>query len=235
MSKGERYQPGSRKLEATLVEWGMGKHFHRVHRQDRSPQSLNDRRDVDARFSPIFDRSGALIPTLYAGSTLDCAFMETIFRNVPFRAGFKSVPFSALVGRAHSVIVPQNNLTLIDLSVIALHKLGIDRKHLVDTDATCYPRCHRWAEALYEQYPEAKGLRWISRQDDAAEAVILFGTRIKPDELVPKGSPIGLLNDGHAIAEVLRLAERLNVRLVDAAHGRRLMRRGSEKSIHEAK
>jgi hypothetical protein len=43
----------------------------------------------NARFSPLVNAAGAVIPTLYAGTTLDCALMETVFHDVPFVAGPK--------------------------------------------------------------------------------------------------------------------------------------------------
>jgi RES domain len=43
----------------------------------------------NARFSPLVNAAGPVIPTLYAGTTLDCALMETVFHDVPFVAGPK--------------------------------------------------------------------------------------------------------------------------------------------------
>jgi hypothetical protein len=36
----------------------------------------------NARFSPIKDSDGASIPTLYGGTSFDCAVMETLFHDV---------------------------------------------------------------------------------------------------------------------------------------------------------
>jgi hypothetical protein len=141
--------------------------------------------------------------------------METIFHDVPFKAGFK--PFSKLKmdGKVHSVLNPAGDLRLIDLSTVALHKLGVKRTQLIDTTKTHYPVTRRWAQALYTQFPAAQGLRWTSRQDDQAHAIMLFGTRISPSDLGWDSSSESLLIDGHAQPSVIDLATRIGVTLVE--------------------
>ena len=70
--------------------------------------------------------------------------METIFHDVPFKAGFK--PFSKLKmdGKVHSVLLPAADLRLIDLSTVALHKLGVKRTQLIDNTKAHYPATRRW-------------------------------------------------------------------------------------------
>lgn len=207
--------PPAKRLDATLVTWGGGLEFHRVHDLAFGGSEFNTSAKGNARFSPITDDAGVLIPTLYAGTTLDCALMETIFHDVPFKAGFK--PFSKLKmdGKVHSVLVPTEDLRLIDLSTVALHKLGVKRTQLIDTTKAHYPAIRRWAQALYTQFPDAQGLRWTSRQDDQAHAVMLFGTRLSPYNLGWDGLPEGLLPDGHAYPPVIDLAARIGITLVD--------------------
>jgi len=84
--------PPPKRLDPTLVTWGAGLEFHRVHDLAFGGNEFNTSTKGNARFSPITDDAGALIPTLYAGTTFDCALMETIFHDVPFKAGF--TPFS---------------------------------------------------------------------------------------------------------------------------------------------
>ena len=207
--------PPPKRLDATLVTWGGGLEFHRVHDLAFGGDEFNTSTKGNARFSPITDDAGVLIPTLYAGTTLDCALMETIFHDVPFMAGFK--PFSKLKmdGKVHSVLLPTGDLRLIDLSTVALHKLGIKRTQLIDTTKAHYPATRRWAQVLYTQFPAAQGLRWTSRQDDQAHAVMLFGTRISPSDLTWAGTSDSLLLDGHAHPSVIDLAARIGVTLVD--------------------
>ena len=207
--------PPPKRLDATLVTWGGGLEFHRVHDLAFSGSEFNTSTKGNARFSPIADEAGALIPTLYVGTTLDCALMETIFHDVPFKAGFK--PFSKLKidGKAHSVLLPTADFRLIDLSTVALHKLGVKRTQLIDTAKAHYPATRSWAQALYSQFPDAQGLRWTSRQDDQAHAVMFFGTRISPSDVGWDGLSDSLLLDGHAHSSIIDLATRIGVTLVD--------------------
>ena len=207
--------PPPKSLDATLVTWGGGLEFHRVHDFAFGGSEFNTSAKGNARFSPITDDAGALTPTLYAGTTFGCALMETIFHDVPFKAGFK--PFSKLKmnGKVHSILLPTADLRLIDLSSVALHKLGVKRTQLIDTTKAHYAATRRWAQALYSQFPDAQGLRWTSRQDDQAQAIMLFGTRISPTDLVWNGSSENLISDGHAHPSVTDLATRTGVTIVD--------------------
>lgn len=206
-----------KRLDATLVtlKLGRGLKLHRVHNLAFGGSEFNTNTKGNARFSPITDDAGVLIPTLYAGTTLDCALMETIFHDLPFKAGFK--PFSKLKmdGKVHSVLNPTADLRLIDLSTVALHKLGVKRTQLIDTTKAHYPATRHWAQALYTQFPNAQGLRWTSRQDDQAHAVMLFGTRVSPSDIGWDGTSESLLLDGHAQPSVIDLTSRLGVTLVD--------------------
>ena len=157
----------------------------------------------------------AVIPTLYAGTTLDCALMETVFHDVPFAAGLKNWSKATHVaGKVYSTITLDRNLALIDLSSIPLRKLGISRKELIESNSTQYPRTRPWAMALHDQYPNAEGLTWTSRQADPARALVLFEERLAGPAFTVKGSSTPLLqSDGSAILDVLLLAQRLGVNL----------------------
>ena len=207
--------PPPKQLDATLVAWGGGLEFHRVHDRAFGGSEFNTSTKGNARFSPITDDAGVIIPTLYAGTTLDCALMETIFHDVPFTAGFK--PFSVLkmAAKVYSILLPAADLRLIDLSTVALHKLGVKRTQLIDTTKAHYPATRRWAQALYSQFPDAQGLRWTSRQDDQAHAVMLFGARVRPSELGWDALCETLLIDGYAHPSVTDLAVRIGVTFVD--------------------
>lgn len=202
-------------LQATLIEWGAEMTLYRVHHERFRANAFNPTRKGNARFSPVLDPSGRVIPTLYAGSTVDCSLMETVFHNVPYKTGFKPLSLSILDQQVLSGVTPKRNLLLVDLGTIALHKLGVKRSQLIETTKAHYPRTRRWAEALYAQFPKAQGLRWTSRQDDHAHAVVLFGTRIKANEISTEPDSIPLIADGEPILPVLDLAIRLGVTLVD--------------------
>ena len=159
--------------------------------------------------------AGVVIPTIYAGTTLDCALMETVFHDVPFEAGPKIwSKASHVADKVYSQLTLSRDLALIDLSAIALHKLGISRKDLIECDGSEYPETRAWALALHDQHPDAEGLTWTSRQADPERAIVLFEDRLTGPALVTTGAsnPL-LLPDGSAIIEVLTLAQRLGVLL----------------------
>jgi hypothetical protein len=105
-------------------------------------------------------------------------------------------------------------LCLVDLGTIALHKLGIDRAHLIETTKAQYPRTRSWAEALYAQVPSAHGLSWISRRHDHEQAVVLFDGRLNSSDLEITGPSIPLLEDTNAAVPVIDLATCLGATLV---------------------
>jgi len=159
--------------------------------------------------------AGAVIPTIYAGTTLDCALMETVFHDVPFVAGPKNWSKATHVdGKVYSQLTLSRNLALIDLSAVPLRKLGISRKDLIECEGSQYPETRAWALALHDQYPNAEGLTWTSRQADPARALVLFEDRLTGSALTAHGTPTSLLlSDGSAIVEILMLAQRLGVLL----------------------
>jgi hypothetical protein len=141
--------------------------------------------------------------------------METVFHDVPFVAGPKIWPKATHVaGKVYSQLILDRNLALIDLSAVPLHKLGISRKDLIECDGSQYPETRAWALALHDQYPNAEGLTWTSRQADPARALVLFEDHLTAAALTASGVPTSLLlSDGSAILEVLMLAQRLGVLL----------------------
>ena len=101
-----------------------------------------------------------------------------------------------------------------DLSSVALRKLGVQHKQLIDTEKDQYPATRRWAEAIHAQHPDIQGLSWISRQDDSARAVMLFGDRVSKGALQQVGSSRSLLKNEQTYAQLLNLADRIGVDIV---------------------
>ena len=210
-------RPHAGRLNATLIQWGKGKTVFRVHRSIYKADQFNDSRKGDARFSPLIDAGREkVIPTLYAGTTLECALMETVFHDVPYQPGLKTVSKAKYVaGVICSTLSLTDDLCLVDLGSVALHKLGVAPSALTQTSAAHYPASREWAVLLHEQNPAAQGLIWTSRRDDHAEAMLLFGDRIGAVVLQVEDNVLPLLlPDGSACMEVLTLAARLDVLLV---------------------
>ena len=161
---GSKYAVPDGDLKSNTIPWSKGKLSHRTHSSAYAETEYNPSARGNARFSPIRDAAARIIPVLYGGSTMECALMETVFRDVPYAPGPKSVDKACLEGVVHSAVLSRTDLKLIDLSNVALRKLGIDRAHLIDTTKRYYPDTRKWAEALYHQFPQCQGLRWISRR-----------------------------------------------------------------------
>lgn len=195
----------------------VGTSLHRIHQACYGATQFNPGNKGNARFSPISRPDGVTIPTLYAGDTFDCAAMESVFHDVPFIPGFKSMAKSRLQGQVHSVCQTMGTLTLIDLRATALRKLGIERKQLIDTEKDQYPASRALAGRIHAQQHDAQGLLWTSRQDDSAKAVVLFGDRMAASVLVQFGSTHDLCNDQPTYEALLQLAERIGVNIVPAS------------------
>lgn len=187
--------------------------MHRVPDAAYATNLFNPSPAGNARFSPIRDEAGVVIPTLYAAATPRGALMETIFHDVPYKRGFKRVSTSRMAGKHLSTLTFQADFGLIDLGRVALRKLGVAPRHLIDTTKVHYPETRRWAEALYAQYPKAQGLRWTSRQDDRSQAVVLFGTRVQPSDIVVAGDSTPLIENGAVYDLARALATDLGVLL----------------------
>ena len=188
--------------------------IHRVHHLDHDAVQFNPGLKGNARFSPIADPHGERIPTLYGGSSFACAAMESVFHDVPFVPGFKSYDKGKLSGQGHSQFSARRDLLLADLGSKALRKPGVPRNCLIDTEKDQYPSTRQWAVAIHAGFPQVQGLCWISRQDDSARAVVLFGDRIAKGVLEPGVPTRSLVDDPVAYGELLALAERIGVDIV---------------------
>ena len=210
---GVAIAPPSRLHIATL-RWPAGTVVHRVHHGDYGAVQFNPGLKGNARFSPIADTNGDLIPTLYGGSSFACAAMESVFHDVPFAAGFKAYDKNKLGGHVHSQFSARQDLLLADLGSKALRKLGVQRNCLIDTEKDQYPVTRQWAVAIHAGFPQVQGLCWISCQDDSARALVLFGDRIGDGMLKASAPTRSLVGDSVAYGEILALAEQIGVDIV---------------------
>ncbi len=201
-------------LHITPHHWKAGLPLHRMHLERYAADAFNPGRQGNARFSPIVDATGAAIPTLYGGSSFDCAAMETVFHDVPFAAGLKTFDKRKLAGQLHSILMPLVDLVLADLRNVPLRKLGVERNRLIDTEKVTYPQTRQWAVAIHAQHARIQGLCWTSRQDDRAIALLLFGDRIGRGNLAWQAPSRSLLGDASTYAGLIGLADVIGVRIV---------------------
>ncbi|MGE8063882.1 RES family NAD+ phosphorylase [Pseudomonas sp. NPDC089569] len=190
--------------------------LHRFHLKKYQDRQFNDTSLGNARFSPIRNSSGDIIPTIYAGSSFECAAMETVFRDVAYGPPPKYFQKSKLKDFMFSTLLTWGeDLRLVDLSSKALRALNISRNELIDTDGDMYPVTRKWAEAIHAYAPDAQGLRWTSRQDDTAQCFVLFGDRIRPEIFaLNRHNTVSVLDDEATYNKLLDLAEMIGARIV---------------------
>jgi len=201
-------------LVAELVVWPAGQPVYRVHNARYGSLDFNASGAGNTRFSPIADARGKTVPTLYGGETFECALMETVFHDVPFTPGFKTYDRNNLDHVRASILSPARDLLLVNLAGKALRKLGISRARLLESDPADYSHTRPWAEALHRQFIKIDGLRWVSRQDDEAHALVLFGNRVKRGDLREVQPPTELADDGKLYLQLLALARVIGILLL---------------------
>lgn len=183
----------------------------RIHRAKYRAPEFHPGERGRARFSPIFRADGLPIPTLYAASTLDGALMESVFHDVPTPPAGHSLDLDTL--RDQELVVSRIRLSrsvkLVDLSSKGMKRLGLTRADLIDTPAARYAETRNRAEHFHAQ-TEAKGLAWISKQDDEASAFLFFGDRIDEGAFKVEVNREPLWVTPHLDA-VVALAERIGI------------------------
>ncbi|WP_246543308.1 RES family NAD+ phosphorylase [Novosphingobium profundi] len=133
------------------------------------------------------------------------------------RRSFRAGPQDSAQGEAEETpsfpTRTHRDLKLADLRAKPLRKLGIPRADLIDTDKDIYPQTRKWAEAIYAQCPDIEGLLWVSRQDDAAQAILLFEDRLPSDALAPHAGSVDIVNDDDTYAKLVQLADDIGVKI----------------------
>ncbi|HVZ44346.1 MAG TPA: RES family NAD+ phosphorylase [Ramlibacter sp.] len=191
-----------------LYDWPGGE-LHRVHPLPFGPSQFNGRADgYSARFSPLQLAHGAVVPTMYAGSTLDVALMETVFHDAPrHSAGFiLRMSRSNEHRRAARVAAPP--MRLADFTGVGLRKLGLARASVIDSAKSAYPRTQLLARWVHAHPAKPRGIVWSSRQDDAGLAFVLFGDRVAARDLAVVAGDLPLTS-GAVQAAIQALATRL--------------------------
>lgn len=196
------------------MTWPRGQVIHRIHPSHYGGCTFNPGTEGNARFSPVRSAADVSIPTLYGGTSFDCAAMETVFHDVPFAPGLKTFDRAKLANQVYSLVTPKRDLALADLSSTALRSLGLRRGDLIDTEKDRYPGTRQWAEAIHAQCPSIEGLCWVSRQDDRARAVVLFGDRIPVRDLALASVTRSVLTDLDLFSDLLALADLIGVDVV---------------------
>lgn len=185
----------------------------RVYPRRYGVDGFNATRLGSARFSPL-EVAGAIVPTLYGGSTLDVALMETVWHDAPTPSdGFHLLLKGATEPRRVGSLKPSAALHLVDLTTVGLRRLGLARCDVIDSDQTAYPITRQLSAWLYENKPNAQGICWISRQNDEGKAVVLFEPRLASVKLAVD-SEDEIFTDGPHLDALLTLAERMGASVI---------------------
>ena len=81
--------------------------------------------------------------------------------------------------RVHSEIQTKRAVNLVELRNPFVNKWGIKQTQLIGSEPELYHKTARWAAAIYNDFPEAEGLIWTSKQCDPDNAILFFGGRVE--------------------------------------------------------
>lgn len=112
-------------------------------------------------------------------------------------------------------LLPRRPLRLIQLRDAGLEKLRVTRAEMIESGVDQYPVTRAWATALHAAVPDADGLIWPSRQHQASEAIVLFGTRVDRFELVVGAPPRSLYPPGDGWRDVVAAAQAAGIAILD--------------------
>lgn len=198
----------SGKLRPGIVRWPKDSVLHRVHSCRFSGTALNPGHHKQlTRFAPFADTTSKPVPYLYGAGSFDCALYETLFHDIPVADEIRFAP-DLTHELAYTEIAFDNSLRLAELTSRALPKLGLTRAQVIDTLPPTYPDTIRLAQRLWLD-TNLQGLYWISRQDDRAPCVLLFGDRIPAAKAVREH---GVISDSMSLMEaVLAAASAANI------------------------
>lgn len=174
-------------VDPHYVTWGASEPIVRVFNPAHGPTSFNPGHPdpgIHGRFHFFTDAAGAVVPVLYGSDQDDGAISETILHDVPVVGAARAVLRSRLNHTSIVTLRATRDLTLVGLLGHGLRRLQIRAANLPDTEPGEYERTVPWAQAIHRAFPAVDGLVWMSRQFNAARALVLFGDRVAASELV---------------------------------------------------
>jgi hypothetical protein len=194
-------------LAPRFETWEAGRVVVRCHAPRYHERQFNPTTHL-ARFRP-FLHDDELVPTMYGASGLWGALSETLFHDVPVRGANRRILRSQMDLYAWSEITPIRDLKLVQLHGVGLRALQVTHGELIETDAADYADTVPWSDALHDAPEAPDGLSWRSRQHNDSLALILFGTRIREDDLgvVRRAESLSSGRGGDAAFEVAEAAD----------------------------
>jgi hypothetical protein len=186
--------PGSGQLDPLTEEIPAGTDLVRVYDRRRGPLDFNPT-PSSARFRPIHDRHGIVVPSAYMASDVETALAEAVLRGVT------ALRIGVARPRLYGLQVDPLDLCVIRLTravrVARLHgagltRLGLLRRHVIDCDEADYPYTASWAQAIWGSRSRPHGIAWTSRQNDSGRAYVLWSGRVRPGAISAPRRPIRL-------------------------------------------
>lgn len=190
--------------------------LHRIWNKKFAANTFNPGKGDLTRFAPINTAKGEVIPTLYAGSSQECAYHERLFHDVPLEGPLRNFPLNKLTDLMYGTVVPTRPLKVAKLFRPDLALWGITREQLVHTDADAYIMTARWAEAIHRDYSQVEGLVWTSHRCDPDLAFVFFGDRIGESELAPAGPARSFATDLALLDDLRGYAQRAGILLISS-------------------
>jgi hypothetical protein len=189
--------------------------WERVHSADYPALSFNPCEKSNARFSPFSDDQGLIVPSLYAGSSIKAALMETVFHETPVPSSGSLLVERNIAERkwARTTFTNTEALRLVDLTTVGLQRIGLTRPQVIDTTSAKYRSTQSFARYLHAQFPDAHGIRWVSRLYDEGTCIVLYKDRIKSGMLVQLSPTTGVL-EGATLTHLLDLVDHLGMRYI---------------------
>lgn len=199
-------------LSARLTPWPKGKPIERIHSVRFGATDFNPGMG-NSRFSPMKDKEGKSVPTMYGGENLAVALAETVLHDLPTPCLGAPVELSALDKLARSRISCEDTLNLVELNPRFMKKHGITQAELLGSSADNYTQTHQWAEKVHHDNPAAHGIQWASKQH-GDKAVMLFGDRVNTIQLTVAVDAEAAATSAEVCDELNNLADEMGLVLI---------------------
>lgn len=207
--------PDFRQTPPLVQIWKRNQPIVRVFSHAYPPNAFNPGKGggVRGRFHFFTDHAGVVVPAMYGSDHEDGAISETVFHDVPIRGPDRVVLESRLAALSIVTLTPARDLRLAELLGFGLQRFQLRPDELTSTDSLEYPATVAWAQALHATVPDLDGLVWMSRQFNAAKALVLFGDRVDARDLALPAPPLPLAI-GPGRAKVDDAANRAGITIV---------------------
>jgi len=204
--------PDPSELNPLIHEWDAGRPILRCHDTRFAATEFN-RTGSEGRFRPVRSK-GRIVGTVYGAQDDAGAIAESVFRPVPVGTAVRQVGRARLVPLMISTLASNRTLRLASLHGNGLRRAGASRAQLIDSEADQYAALAAWGQALHDCPATPDGIVWRSRHYDDSYAFVLFGDRVRRNELQVVEPPLPLAV-GRGLERVMELAEQADITIID--------------------